>query len=135
LKDGGFYGWPYSYIGDNVDPRVKPQRQDLVARAIVPDVLLGAHVAPLQFAFYTGKQFRKVIEVARLLRTTVPGTGQNVRDTRLRLWPSRMENRRPIHAVMTGSYLNPVGPTLTDGLLAWPSRGTVHSLFQMTERA
>jgi len=57
LRDGGFYGWPYSYIGDNVDPRVKPQKPDLVARAIVPDVLLGAHVAPLQFAFYTGKQF------------------------------------------------------------------------------
>jgi glucose/arabinose dehydrogenase len=57
LKDGAFYGWPYSYIGDNVDPRVKPQRPDLVARAIIPDVLLGAHVAPLQFAFYTGKQF------------------------------------------------------------------------------
>ncbi len=57
LKDGGFYGWPYSYIGGNVDPRVKPQRTDLVARAIIPDVLLGAHVAPLQFAFYTGKQF------------------------------------------------------------------------------
>jgi glucose/arabinose dehydrogenase len=59
LKDGGFYGWPYSYIGDNVDPRVKPQRPELVARAIIPDVLLGAHVAPLQFAFYTGKQFPK----------------------------------------------------------------------------
>ena len=57
LKDGGFYGWPYSYIGGNVDPRVKPQQPDLVARAIIPDVLLGAHVAPLQFAFYTGKQF------------------------------------------------------------------------------
>src|SRR5271154_6111058 len=57
LKDGGFYGWPYSYIGGNVDPRVKPQRRDLVAKAIIPDVLLGAHVAPLQFAFYTGKQF------------------------------------------------------------------------------
>jgi glucose/arabinose dehydrogenase len=57
VKDGGFYGWPYSYIGDNVDPRVKPQRPDLVAKAIVPDVLLGAHRAPLQFAFYTGKQF------------------------------------------------------------------------------
>jgi len=57
LKDGGFYGWPYSYIGDNVDQRVKPQRPDLVARAIIPDVLLGAHVAPLQFAFYTAKQF------------------------------------------------------------------------------
>jgi glucose/arabinose dehydrogenase len=57
LKDGGFYGWPYSYIGDNVDDRVKPQKPDLVAKAIIPDVLLGAHVAPLQFAFYTGKQF------------------------------------------------------------------------------
>jgi glucose/arabinose dehydrogenase len=57
LKDGGFYGWPDSYIGDNVDARVKPQRPELVARAIIPDVLLGAHVAPLQFAFYTGKQF------------------------------------------------------------------------------
>jgi glucose/arabinose dehydrogenase len=59
LKDGGFYGWPYSYIGDNVDPRVKPQRPELVVRAIIPDVLLGAHVAPLQFAFYSGKQFPK----------------------------------------------------------------------------
>lgn len=57
IKDGGFYGWPYSYIGANVDNRVKPQRPELVARAIVPDVLLGAHVAPLQFAFYTAKQF------------------------------------------------------------------------------
>src|SRR5215468_4382680 len=57
LQDGGFYGWPYSYIGDNVDPRVKQQHPELVKRAIVPDVLLGAHVAPLQFAFYTGKQF------------------------------------------------------------------------------
>jgi len=57
VKDGGFYGWPYSYIGSNVDSRVKQEHPELVARAIVPDVLLGAHVAPLQFAFYTGKQF------------------------------------------------------------------------------
>jgi glucose/arabinose dehydrogenase len=57
VKDGGFYGWPYSYIGDNVDPRVKPQKPELVAKAVIPDVLLGAHRAPLQFAFYTGKQF------------------------------------------------------------------------------
>jgi glucose/arabinose dehydrogenase len=57
VKDGGFYGWPYSFIGSNVDDRVKPQKPELVATAIIPDVLLGAHVAPLQFAFYTGKQF------------------------------------------------------------------------------
>jgi len=57
VQDGGFYGWPYSYIGGNVDPRVKPQKPELVAKAIIPDVLLGPHVAPLQFTFYTGKQF------------------------------------------------------------------------------
>jgi glucose/arabinose dehydrogenase len=57
IKDGGFYGWPYSYIGSNVDPRVKPQMPDLVAKAIIPDVLLGSHVAPLQFTFYSGKEF------------------------------------------------------------------------------
>src|SRR5215470_5509871 len=57
VQDGGFYGWPYSYIGSNVDPRVKQEKPDLVARASIPDVLLGSHVAPLQFAFYTGNQF------------------------------------------------------------------------------
>lgn len=57
VVDGGFYGWPYSYIGKNVDDRVKPQRPNLVAKAIVPDVLLGPHVAPLQSVFYEAKQF------------------------------------------------------------------------------
>jgi len=57
VKDGGFYGWPYSYIGSNIDPRVKQEKPELVERAIIPDVLLGSHVAPLQFAFYTAKQF------------------------------------------------------------------------------
>jgi glucose/arabinose dehydrogenase len=56
VVDGGFYGWPYSYTGAHVDQRVSP-RPDFVAKAIVPDVLLGAHVAPLQFAFYEGEQF------------------------------------------------------------------------------
>jgi glucose/arabinose dehydrogenase len=54
--EGGFYGFPYSFIGRHVDNRVTP-RPDLVAKAVVPDVLLGAHVAPLQFAFYQGQQF------------------------------------------------------------------------------
>jgi glucose/arabinose dehydrogenase len=56
VTEGGFYGWPYSYIGPHVDNQVSP-RPDLVAKAIVPDVLLGAHVAPLQFVFYEGQQF------------------------------------------------------------------------------
>jgi glucose/arabinose dehydrogenase len=57
VTPGGFYGWPYSYYGQHVDPRVKPQRPDLVARAIVPDYALGSHVAPLGLAFYTGDLF------------------------------------------------------------------------------
>jgi glucose/arabinose dehydrogenase len=53
VKDGGFYGWPYSYYGQHIDPRVQPQRPDLVAKAIVPDYALSSHVAPLGLAFYT----------------------------------------------------------------------------------
>jgi glucose/arabinose dehydrogenase len=50
VKDGGFYGWPYSYFGQHVDERVQPPRSDLVARAIAPDYALGAHVAALGLA-------------------------------------------------------------------------------------
>jgi glucose/arabinose dehydrogenase len=53
VKDGGFYGWPYSYFGQHLDPRVEPQRPDLVAKAIVPDYALSSHVAPLGLAFDT----------------------------------------------------------------------------------
>ncbi len=53
VKDGAFYGWPYSYYGQHVDPRVMPQRPDLVAKAIPPDYALSSHVAPLGLAFNT----------------------------------------------------------------------------------
>ncbi|HEX8514361.1 MAG TPA: sorbosone dehydrogenase family protein [Allosphingosinicella sp.] len=54
VSRGGFYGWPYSYYGRHVDPRVKPGRPDLVAKALVPDYALGAHTASLGLAFYPG---------------------------------------------------------------------------------
>ena len=54
VKDGGFYGWPYSYYGKHLDPRVEPQRPDLVDSALVPDYALSSHVAPLGLAFYSG---------------------------------------------------------------------------------
>jgi glucose/arabinose dehydrogenase len=57
VRDGAFYGWPYSYFGQNQDPRKKGQRPDLVAKAIKPDYALGSHVAPLGLAFYNGKSF------------------------------------------------------------------------------
>jgi glucose/arabinose dehydrogenase len=52
VKDGGFYGWPYSYFGAHVDVRMQPQRPDLVGRAIAPDYALGAHTASLGLAFH-----------------------------------------------------------------------------------
>ena len=54
VRDGAFYGWPYSYYGQHLDPRVRPQRPDLVARAIPPDYALSSHVAALGLTFYTG---------------------------------------------------------------------------------
>jgi len=57
VRPGAFYGWPYSYYGQHVDPRVRPQRPDLVAKAIPPDYALSSHVAPLGLAFYTGSSF------------------------------------------------------------------------------
>ena len=57
VKDGAFYGWPYSYYGAHVDERVKPQRPDMVAKAIAPDYALGSHTASLGLTFYTGTSF------------------------------------------------------------------------------
>jgi glucose/arabinose dehydrogenase len=54
VKDGGFYGWPYSYYGQHVDERVQPQDPALVAAALVPDYALGPHTAALGLAFYSG---------------------------------------------------------------------------------
>jgi hypothetical protein len=56
VRDGGFYGWPYSYYGQHMDDRVKPQRPDLVAKALVPDYALGPHTASLGLAWSEGEQ-------------------------------------------------------------------------------
>ena len=62
VKDGGFYGWPYSYIGQNPQPTLVDKRPDLVAKAIVPDVLIEAHAAALGLVFYTGNMFPRDYE-------------------------------------------------------------------------
>ena len=59
VKDGAFYGWPYSYYGQHVDTRVKPPRPDLVAKAIAPDYALGTHTASFGLAFYEATLFPK----------------------------------------------------------------------------
>lgn len=58
VKEGGWYGWPYSYIGKNRDPR-RTEQTDLVDKTIVPDVMFQSHVAALGIQFYTGKMFPK----------------------------------------------------------------------------
>jgi glucose/arabinose dehydrogenase len=54
VRDGGFYGWPYSYFGSHLDERVQPQRPELVATALVPDYALGPHTASLGLAASVG---------------------------------------------------------------------------------
>ncbi|TZG28115.1 PQQ-dependent sugar dehydrogenase [Sphingomonas montanisoli] len=55
IRDGGFYGWPYSYWGPNADPRVHPQKPEMVKKAIRPDYALGSHVAALGLSFVSGE--------------------------------------------------------------------------------
>ncbi len=57
VKQGGFYGWPYSYFGQIEDPRMKGKAKELVAKAIVPDVPVGNHTASLGMAFYDKTSF------------------------------------------------------------------------------
>jgi glucose/arabinose dehydrogenase len=57
VKDGGFYGWPWFYIGGNQDPRHLGKHPELKDKVIVPDVLLQPHSASLEMLFYDGKQF------------------------------------------------------------------------------
>src|SRR3546814_18474101 len=61
VRDGGFYGWPYSYYGTHVDTRVKPQKPDLVAKAIAPDYALGPHTAALGLCAAPGNRDRKSV--------------------------------------------------------------------------
>jgi glucose/arabinose dehydrogenase len=75
VRDGAFYGWPYSYYGQHIDPRVQPQRPDLVAKAIAPDYALSSHVAPLGLVFYTGRICRNTIVEALLSASTAVGIG------------------------------------------------------------
>ena len=73
VKEGAFYGWPYSYYGQHVDTRVKPQNPELVAKALAPDYALGAHTASLGLAFYQGKLLPRAITAARSSASTAHG--------------------------------------------------------------
>jgi glucose/arabinose dehydrogenase len=62
VQDGGFYGWPYSYYGQNIDERVKPQNPEMVSKAIIPDYALGSHTASLGLTFSSSSKLSKEFE-------------------------------------------------------------------------
>jgi len=59
VKEDGFYGWPWYYMGNHQDPRLAGKRPELASKVTVPDVLLQPHNASLQLTFYSGTQFPK----------------------------------------------------------------------------
>ena len=74
VQDGGFYGWPYYYIGGNPDPRLNGKHPELKDKTIVPDVLLQAHNASLELTFYEGKTVsRRSTGATSSPRSTVRG--------------------------------------------------------------
>lgn len=99
VEKGAFYGWPYAYIGAHPDPRVKPQKPDMVAKAKVPDLLLQSHSAPLGFAFYEGSQFPAKYKGDAFL--ALHGSWNAATPTGYKVVHIPMKNGRP-----TGSYEN-----------------------------
>jgi glucose/arabinose dehydrogenase len=73
VRDGGFYGWPYSYYGGTIDPRVQPQRLDLVAKATNPDYALGPHTGSLGLTWSAPPRFRRAFDKACSSANTVRG--------------------------------------------------------------
>jgi hypothetical protein len=96
VKDGGFYGWPWYYIGANENPRHKGARPDLKSKVTVPDVLLQAHTAPLQIVFYDATTFLSPTREAHLWRCTGRGIVRNAAATRSCACCSTAPGSRPV---------------------------------------
>jgi glucose/arabinose dehydrogenase len=93
VRDGAFYGWPYSYIGQHVDPRRKGEHPELVAKAVVPSVLIASHSAALGIAFYDGKMFPP--EYRGDLFVALHGSWNREQRTGYKVVRVPMRNRRP----------------------------------------
>jgi glucose/arabinose dehydrogenase len=110
VQDGAFYGWPYSYFGQNEDPRKKGQRPDLVAKAVKPDYALGSHVAPLGLVFYNGKTFPEHYHGGAFIGMHGSWNRSNLVGYKVAFVP--FENGRPsgtIEDFLTGFIVNPKG--------------------------
>jgi glucose/arabinose dehydrogenase len=94
IKEGAFYGWPYSYIGQNEDPRRKGERPDLVKKAIAPDVLIQAHSAVLGLLFYDARMFPSDYRGDAL--AALHGSWNRSRRTGYKIIRIRFKNGRPV---------------------------------------
>jgi len=128
VREGAFYGWPYSYFGQNEDPRKKGQRPDLVAKTIKPDYAVGSHVAALGLAFYRGNSFPQRYNGGAFIG--MHGSWNRSKMVGYKVAFVRFENGKPagpIEDILTGfianeekfeAYGRPVGVTVwTDGSL------------------
>ncbi|HME21915.1 MAG TPA: PQQ-dependent sugar dehydrogenase [Acetobacteraceae bacterium] len=97
VREGAFYGWPWYYIGDHEDPRLKGQRRDLGGHVTLPDVLIQPHSAPLGIAFYDGTQFPP--EYRGDAFVTLHGSWNRARRTGYKVIRLRFADGRP-----TGEY-------------------------------
>ena len=124
VEEGGFYGWPWYYIGANQDPRHEGKRPELKDKVIVPDVLLQSHSASLDLTFYDGDQFprglprRCLRRRARLVEPAQPDRLQG--DPR----PSEGRQGRPANTRTSSSASSPTRATSGAGRSAspWPRR-------------
>ena len=94
IKDNGFYGWPYSYIGKNEDPRRKGERPDLVASALTPDVLIQAHSAVLGLVFYNGRMFPREYRGDAFI--ALHGSWNRSKRTGYKIIRVRFKNNKPV---------------------------------------
>jgi glucose/arabinose dehydrogenase len=106
VKDGGFYGWPYSYIGSNYDPRYVGAFPDLVKRAIVPDVLIPAHSAALGITFYNGAQFPQRYRNGGFVALHGSWNRSIGSGSRVAFFPMTNNKPGPLEDFMTGFYVN-----------------------------
>jgi glucose/arabinose dehydrogenase len=116
VKQGGFYGWPWYYIGNHEDPRLKGERPDLADKVMAPDMLIQPHSAPLQISFYTGQQFP--VEYRGSAFVTLHGSWNRASRTGYKVVRAILKDGQP-----TGEYEDfMTGLVAADGAVLGPAR-------------
>src|SRR5215472_17074293 len=111
VKDGGFYGWPYSYIGGHVDTRVPQKEPHLVKGAVVPDALIPAHSAPLGIAFYTGNQFPEHYRNGLFVALHGSWNSSTTNGAKVAFVPFQNGKPGPVEDFLTGFVVDPAQNT------------------------